>query len=80
MLLSLLYKCVPWISSGRMKDVTVWKSSKKERDFAGPALGSLADCCPPTYFDCVSFVAAGILSRPTGFLIADKIFRDVRRM
>jgi hypothetical protein len=34
-------------------------------------------CCPPTYFDFVLFVAAGILSRPTGFLIADQIFRDV---
>jgi hypothetical protein len=34
-------------------------------------------CCPPTYFDFVLFVAAGILSRPTGFLIADRILRDV---
>jgi hypothetical protein len=33
-------------------------------------------CCPPTYFYFASFVAAGILSRPTAFLIAD-IFRDV---
>ena len=51
--------------------------SKKGRNFPGPALGSLADCCPPTHFDFVLFVVAGILSRLTGFLIADKIFRDV---
>lgn len=34
-------------------------------------------CFPPTHFDFVLFVAAGILSRPTRFLIADQIFRDI---